>query len=209
MPERDLNGRRATGATGLAAALLFAAGSALWAFDQPQAGAPPAEVLAFYESASGRIVAGGSLSLLSIALFVFFAAGVRELLRERGGGDALPTAAYGGVLLAMAAGLGAETINMAGALRAGQGELTPDLAQALFEVSYVLGYNAAGVGLGIFLLAIGAAALRARALLPAWLAVVFLIAGVAFLTPLSQVLLGPAVLLLAGASLQLLRAPGD
>jgi hypothetical protein len=102
-------------------------------------------------------------------------------------------------------GLGAETINMEGALRAYDGQLTPGLARALFEISYVLGYNGAGVGIGIFVLAIAVVALRARALLPRWLAFFLLVAGVAFITPLSRFLVGPSILLLAAGSVQLLR----
>lgn len=105
----------------------------------------------------------------------------------------------------MAAGLAAETINMVGALRAQDGQLTPELARAVFEISYVFGYNAAGVGVGILLLAIAAVALRAHALLPRWLARILLIAGVAFITPLSRFLLAPSILLLAGGSMALLR----
>jgi hypothetical protein len=105
-------------------------------------------------------------------------------------------------------GLGAETINMAAALRAGDGELTGPLAQALFDTSYVLGYNAAGVGLGLLALATGAAALRARALLPRWLAVVGLVLGAALLTPLSQYVLGPSFLFLLVLGVLLLRGSG-
>ncbi len=206
MSDQRLATRRLTGLTGLAVAVLFGGGSALWAFDQPDAGAPAGEVLAFYGDTSGWIVAGASLSLLAIALFVFFASGVRAILREHEGDDLLATAAFGGALLAVAAGLGAETINMVGALRAEDGQLTPQLGQALFEISYVLGYNGAGVGIGILVLAIAAVALRARALMPRWLALLLLVAGVAFLTPLCRYLLGPSVLLLAVASAKLLKA---
>lgn len=205
MPGRELDRRRATGLAGLGAALLFAAGNALWAFDQPDGGAPGAEVVAFYESASDRILVGGSLSLVSIALFVFFASGMRELLREREPHGLLPGAALGGALLAMAMGIGAETINMAAASRAADGELTRDLGLALFDVSYALGYAGAGVGLGIFLLATGAVALRSRALMPGWLGVATVLVGVAFLTPLSRWLLGPAVVVLAVVSVGLSR----
>ena len=81
----------------------------------------------------------------------------------------------------------------------------------MFEISYVLGYNAAGVGLGILLLATAGVALRARALLPRWLALLLLVVGLVCLTPLSRFLLGPAVLLLAVLSALFLRtpAPGD
>jgi hypothetical protein len=188
-------------------AVLFGGGSALWAFDQPDAGAPAAEIVAFYTDTSAEIIVGASLSLLAIALFVLFASGVRAILREHEGDDLLATAAFGGALLAMAAGLGAETINMVGALRAEDGTLTPELGRSLFEISYILGFNAAGAGIGILLLAIAAVALRARAAMPRWLALLVLPVGLAFLTPLSRFLLTPAVLALAVASVLLIRGP--
>jgi hypothetical protein len=188
-------------------AVLFGGGSALWSFEQPDAGAPAREIVAFYADNSAEIIAGASLSLLAIALFVLFASGVRAILREHEGDDLLATAAFGGALLAMAAGLGAETINMVGALRADDGSLTPQLARSLFEISYVLGYNGAGVGIGTLLLAIAAVALRARALLPRWLALLLLVVGLVFITPLCRFLLGPSVLLLAIVSALLLRHP--
>lgn len=214
MPDQRLATRRITGLAGLGVVVLFGVGNALWAFEQPDAGAPAREIVAFYTNTSTEIVIGGSLSLVAIALFVLFASGVRVLLRDHEDDDLLATTAFGGALLAMAAGLGAETINMVGALRADGGELTRELGQALFEVSYVLGYNGAGVGIGIFALAIAAVALRSRALLPRWLALLLLVVGVAFLTPLSRFLLGPSILLLAVVSANLLRssasdAPSD
>ncbi len=131
--------RRMTGAVGLAVAVLFAAGNALWALDQPEAGASAHQIVSFYTSTSSRIIAGASISLLAGALLVFFASGVRALLRDHAPDDLLPSAAFGGLLLVVATGLGAETINMAGALRAEHGQLTPELSRALFETSYVLG----------------------------------------------------------------------
>ncbi len=96
---------------------------------------------------------------------------------------------------------------MVGALRAHDGQLTPELARALFEISYVLGYDGAGVGAGILMLAVAVVALRAGALLPRSLALLLLVAGVAFITPLSRFLLAPSILLLAAGSVGLLRAP--
>jgi hypothetical protein len=187
---------RWAGLSGVGAAVLFAAANALWAFEQPGRGASGPELLDFYDDLSGRIVAGALLSLISIAMFVVFASALRSVLIELERDELLANIAFGGALLGMAAGVGAETINMAAALRAGDGELTEPLAQALFDISYVLGYNAAGIGIGLLTLATGVAALRARALLPRWLAVVGLALGVALLTPLSQYVLGPSFLLL-------------
>lgn len=202
--------RRMTGLAGLATAILFGAGSALWALDQPKAGASAPEILAFYEDNAMNIIIGGSLSLVSIGLFVFFVSGVRSILRAHDGEDLFPTAAFGGGLMLLAAGLGAETINLAAALRADAGDLSADLARTLFEVSYVLGYNGAGVGIGVFLGATAAVALRTGALMPAPVASVSLVLALAFCTPLSVFLLAPAVLAVAISSVMLLRpSPGD
>jgi hypothetical protein len=207
MSNRRLATRRATGLAGLGAAILFGVGSALWAFDQPSAGASAREVVAFYADTSTGIAVGGSLSLFAVALFVFFASGARAILREHEGEDLFSTAAFGGAIVLVVAGLGAETINMVGAFRADDGQLSPQLGRALFEISYILGYNAAGVGIGIFVLAVAAVALRSKALMPSWLALFLLVAGLAFITPLSRYLLGPAVFLFAVVSANLLRAP--
>lgn len=204
--QHDSSLRRRTGLAGLGVAILFGGGSAMWAFEQPDAGAPAREIVAFYTDTSTGVIAGASVSFLAIALFVVFANGLRSILREHEGDDFFATAAFGGALLAVAVGLGAETINMVGALRADDGTLTPQLAQALFEISYVLGYNAAGVGIGIVILGIAAVALRSKSLMPSWLAVLLLIVGLAFLTPLSIVLIGPAVVALAIASVWLIGA---
>jgi hypothetical protein len=199
---------RWAGAGAVATALLFGAANALWALQQPARGASGAELVRFYGDLSTQIVIGGLLSLVSIALFVIFASAFRSVLIGLEGDELLANVAYGGALLGGAAGIGAETINMAAALRAGDGELSMTVAQALFDTSYVLGYNAAGIGIGLVALATGAVALRARALLPRWLAVVAVILGIGLLTPLSRYLLGPAFLLLLVIGVLVLRGFG-
>jgi Domain of unknown function (DUF4386) len=171
---------------GIATAVLFGAGNAIWALDMPDGGAPVAEVVGFYRDTADRIVAGGSLSVVALAAFVWFAAAMRQLLADSGGDPVLGTTAFGGAVVTTAAGLGAETINMSAALRARDGELSDALAQSLFEVSQALGSVASGAGVGLFALATGASALRSG-LLPRWLAAALAIAGLALLTPLSSI----------------------
>jgi hypothetical protein len=206
MDSGESNSLRWTALSGFGIALLFGGGNALWAFEMPEPGSGGAEIVEFYREASGRIIAGAGMSLLAIALLVLFASGLRRALSKVEGDDWLGTAAFGGALLGAAAGLGAETINMVGALRAADGELSESLGQAVFEISYVLGYNAAGVGVGVLVLATAAAALRSGALLPRWLALLMLAVGVALVTPLSQWVLGPSVLLLPVIGVRLLQA---
>jgi hypothetical protein len=199
--------QRYVGFAGIAAALLFGVGNALWAFDAPNPGAPSGEIVRFYSDTCGRIIAGASMSLIAIALFVFFASGVRRLLSELEGDDVLSTTAFGGAILGVAAGLGAETINMMAALRAQDGQLSNSLGQSAFEISQILGFNAAGVGIGVFAISTAAVSLRAGAILPRWLAYVTIVVGLALLTPLSRVVFGPAVLLLVAVASLMLRQP--
>lgn len=145
------------------------------------------------------------MSLVAGALLVFFAAGLRRILDEVEHDGILGMTAFGGGLLAVAAGLGAETLNMAGALRAENGRLSAELGRALFEISYMLGFDAAGVGVGILVVAAAAEALRSRRLLPRSLALAMIPFGLAFFTPLCRVLLLPALLLLLVASARLAR----
>ena len=167
------------------------------AWTWPRAGAPAAEIVDFYRDASDRIVAGASLSLLAIAAFLLFAAALRRVLTEAEGDDVLATTAFGGALLGLGAGLAAETINMVGALRARDGELSAALAQALHEISQILGSTAMGVGIGVFALATSAAALR-TGLIARWPSILTATLGISLLTPVSRV---PEV---SGASLVLI-----
>jgi hypothetical protein len=207
MHPRKPTSQRYAALSGIAVALLFAAGNALWTFDMPDPGAAAPEVVDFYRDTSDRIIAGASMSLVAVALFVFFASGLRRALTEAEGDDLLGTTAFGGALLGAAAGIGAETVNMVGALRADDDELSEPLAQALFEISQVLGFNGAGVGIGVLALATSAVALRTGAILPRWLAVITGILGISLLTPLSRVTFGLGVVLLAIIAIFLVRAP--
>jgi hypothetical protein len=190
--------------------VVFSAANAIWAFEQPDPGSSAPELIDFYTDLSSRIVVGGLGSLFSIAIFVVFASALRGILAELEGDELLANAAFGGTILGLAAGLGAESVNMAAALRAGDGELTEPLALALFDISYVFGSYASGIGFGVVMLAIGAVALRSGALLPRWLAVVAMVIGLAMVTPVAGYVLGeytvaPCFLLLAILGVLLLR----
>ncbi len=201
---------RWAGLSAISAFAVFAAANAIWAFEQPDPGSSAPELIEFYADASERIVAGGLASLFSVAIFLVFASALRSIIVEVEGDDLLANAAFGGMILGLAAGIGAESVNMAAALRAGDGELTEPLALTLFDVSYVFGSYATGIGFGVVMLAIGAAALRSHALLPRWLAIIAVLIGLAMVTPLFGYVLGeytvaPCFLLLAVLGVLLLR----
>lgn len=191
MDESNRRARAYAGVSGIAFVVLFGIGNALWAFEAPEPGAPAAEIVRFYGETSGEIVIGATLSLISIAAFGLFAAAVCKVLAQAEGDDVLATTAFGGALLALAAGLGAESINMVGALRAEEGELSGALAQAVFEISQVLGTAAAAVGIAVFGLATAAVALRTGLVMSRWLAIVVLLVGLSLLTPAGRLLEWP------------------
>ena len=202
---------RIAGISGITGAALFAVGSAIWGLDMPEDGTPVAEVVAWYEDVADRIVIGGSLSLLAVAAFLVFAGAMRRVLADAEGDDVLATTAFGGFLLAMTVGIGAEGINLVAGLRAQDDELGEGLAQALFEVSQILGGVLTAVGLGVFAVATAVVTLRSRLVLPRWLAVFTLVLGIVLLTPLAHVnwFAGAALTVLGGTigAALLLRAP--
>jgi hypothetical protein len=149
---------RWAGISALSAFIVFSAANAIWAFEQPAPGSSAAELIDFYTDLSTRIVVGGLASLFSIAIYVVFSSALRSILAELEEGELLANAAFGGMILGLAAGLGAESVNLAAALRADDGELTEPLALALFDISYVFGSYATGIGFGVATLAIGVAA---------------------------------------------------
>ncbi len=191
MSHRLPHARRTAGLSGLATALLFLGANAIWALDQPGRDATAPALLGFYDRLAGRIIVGALLSLVAMATLLVFAASLRALLAELEDDTVLADVAFGGALVAAAAGVGAETINMAAALQAQHATLTAPVAQALFDISYVLGYYAGGIGLGCW-----------RSPSPPWrcgmrrsprsLALVGIPLGVALLTPLSRYALAPS-----------------
>jgi hypothetical protein len=204
---------RWAGWSAIATVVLFIAANMLWANEQPPRGAPGPEVVDFYADISGRIVAGGLMSLTSIALSVVFASAVRSVVIELEGDEILANIVFGGTILGAAAGVGAEGINAAGAMRAEDGGLTEPLALAFFDISFVFGSYGGAIGYGLAALAIGVAALRAGALLPRWLAIGAVAIGAGMVTPLfgavlAEFAVGPAMLLLLVLGVLLLRGHG-
>jgi len=180
---------------GVAAATLFAIGNAIWAIGMPSAGARVSEILAFYQQRSTRIVVGGSLSLLALVLFLWFAAAVRQVLKARGSADFLTTVAFGGAVLTTTLGCAAESLNMAAAFRAGDEQLSADLAQVLFEVTQDFGSVQSGHGLALFAAGVAAASLRSGAL-ARWRCYLLLAAAIILLTPLGRLNVVPGILLI-------------
>ena len=200
--------------SGVVAVVLFGVGSAIWAIDQPPRDAGTEELISFYEGTSIEILVGGTMSIVSILFFVWFGSVLRERLVAAEGSrpTELPLVAFAGTLITAAVGLGAETINMAGAWSAEDGQLTEDSAQVYFDVSYAFGAPAAGIGIALVAVPTAVIALRTGRPIRPWTAWSAMLVGLAALTPAMwtpafAVVTGLALLLLAGLSIQLHRTP--
>jgi hypothetical protein len=172
--------------SGLAFVVLFAIANTLWAFGQPAIGADPGEIVDFYQGTSTRILIGGSLSLVSIALLAWFGSVLRSALAdaESDAPTGLPLTAFAGVLLVCAVGLGAETINMVGAVRAeDDGGLSSAAAQIYLDVSSAFGYWAAGAAFSVAIASTALVAIRTGRILPAWAAWAALVLAAFLMTP--------------------------
>jgi hypothetical protein len=204
--------RRLAAISALIAAALFTVGSALWAFDMPDRGTPAEELLVFYEDGGDRIVIGASLSLLAIAVFLLTAAAFRRVLIDAEGDDVLATTAFAGALLGAFAGVVAEGVNMMGALRAQDGELSGELARSLFEIPQFMGSYGAALGFGVFALATAVVAWRSGRVVPRYAVILIAITGVILLSPLGHLPeVAGAGLILLGTTIgvQLLREPPE
>lgn len=201
--------------SGVMTVVLFGTGSAIWGFEQPPRDAGTGELISFYEGPSIEILIGGTMSIIAVLFFVWFGAVLRERLVAAEGSErtGLPLVAFAGTVITAAVGLGAETINMAGALSAEDGQLTADTAQIYFDVSYALGAPSAGVGIAMVAVPTALIALRTGRPIRSWAAWTALLVGLAaltpaMLTPAFGLLTLVALLLLAGLSIQLYRERG-
>ena len=182
--------------------MLFGVGSAIWALDMPEDGSAVIDVIDFYRDTADRIVVGGTAQPARLSPR---SCGSRPRLAvsspTREGNDVLATTAFAGGLLSMAAGIGAESINMAAALRAQDDELSDELAQSLFETSQGSSARRADCRRTRSARAghRGGRAPEAGLVLPRILAIAFVVLGVVLLSPLSHVnwVAGAALVLLA------------
>lgn len=170
--------------SGLAFAVLFGVGSGLWVFDQPARGADTQAVLTFFEGTSNAILIGGTLSLVSLVFLVWFGTVVRARLDgESADKSGLGLVAFAGTLLLGGVGLAAETINMAAALSAEDGQLNGDTAQVYFDLTYAFGAHAAGVAMALVALPVAVTSILTGRVVPRPVGWVVAALGVVMLTP--------------------------
>ncbi len=118
-----------------------------------------------------------------MAVFLLSAAAIRRVMIDAEGDDMLATTALGGAILGVALGTSAEGINMMGAIRAQDGELSEELAQSLFEIPQFFGSAGAALGFAVFSLAFAVVAWRSGRIVPRYAVVLIAIIGLVFAEP--------------------------
>jgi hypothetical protein len=168
--QRDL---RRAGRAGAAAVVLLAVGVALCSLaglDQPSM--PDASILARVQDGGRQAAAGIGVPVLAVgvALLLWFAAGLREVLDRLSGGDLLthvvvPAAALVGALM-----VAAVSLDVASALAGLADEFTPDpdTVRVLGMAAQVLGLT--GLVGGAVLVAASTRVARKAGVLPGWAA---------------------------------------
>lgn len=186
--------------------LVFAvAGNALQG-STPALHGDPAAVADFYTDNSTAIAVGMMLSLISIFFLGWFLAVLRHrlALAEGDGGWITPLAWGGGVATAtlLAAGF---ALNSAGALRARESGITPDVAAVFYDSGLVLVGLAGSIAMSILLAATAVIILRCGAL-PRWFGYVSAaLATLGLATPVAFVLSLLFPLWVAAAAILLMR----
>jgi hypothetical protein len=141
-------------------------------------------IAAYFEEDSGAILAGSFLFMLGSSVFIWFLGSLRARLRNaEGGAGRITSIVFGSGLVVSAMSLGFAAPQAAGALTAD--ETDPPLDPGAAQVFESLGdgfFIAAEAAVVVFFLAVGAAALRTRAL-PAWLGWASLVLGIAAIVP--------------------------
>jgi len=191
--------------SGLAFLVLAVAGNALQGSTPALHGDPDA-VADFYRDNSTAIAVGMMLSLISIFFLAWFLAALRHRLALAEGRDGWisPLAWGGGVATAslLAAGF---ALNSAGALRARESGITPDVAAVFYDSGLALVGLAGSIAMAILLAATALIVLRFGAL-PRWFGYVSAaLAALGLVTPVAFVLSLLFPLWVAAAAILLMR----
>ncbi|MDQ1696519.1 MAG: hypothetical protein QOJ03_1872 [Frankiaceae bacterium] len=165
--------------TGVLAIAVILIGVIVIGGNTPDTNDPATKILSFYKDHRDKEMGAAFITGIGGALFVFFSASMRALLSRPPARGRLAAAAFGGGIVTAAGILAASTIHLALADSGKHG--TADVAQALAYLDNS-DYLVFGFGLAAMVLPAGISIVRTR-VLPLWLGIVAIVAGVVSFTP--------------------------
>lgn len=180
--------RRTAPLGGLVFLVLAVAGNALQGATPPLHGNPD-EVADFYLDKATAIAVGMMLSLISVFFLAWFLAALREALSLAEGPDGwLSALAWGGGMATVALLAAGFSLNSAGALRARESGISPDVAAVFYDSGLALVGLASTVTMAVLLAATAVVILRTGAM-PRWFGwVTAVLAVLGLVTPVSFLL---------------------
>ena len=181
----DATARRLAPLTGVVFVALYVIASIIGLEGSPDFAGTPEEISTFFVDQQDEILISTVIASFSAPFFLWFAACLRSAIARAEGGTArLASTAYGASVAALALGIGGVFVTAMGALRVEeQGEISPELAAAYFDIGQILSFGALPAAIAAGLAATAIAALRYRAVLPVWLAYLTLVLAVVDLIP--------------------------
>ena len=133
--------------------------------EAPKVGDSTDDLISYYDGDRGTVLVSSLLFALALAFFLWFAAAIANLLRERGDGRVAATVIAGGTAFAtLQLTLTGRAARLAYSI-AGSGE--PGVTKALFDLQWMLDVFAA-LPAAVFVLASSVGLMRTRAT-PSWL----------------------------------------
>lgn len=151
--------------------------------DSPDWDAPGREILAYYGDKHDEVQAGAYLYAIAVAFLLWFLGSLRSfLLRAEAGTQRLTALAYGAGVATCALLWASNAPSLSAALRADDGQLTPDSALVMWDIGTFL-YVMALFACAVLLVATGLHALR-TGVLPRWLAWASFAIAVGLVTPI-------------------------
>ena len=181
----DATLRRLAPLTGIIFVALYVISTVVGLEGSPDFAGTPEEISSYYVDKQDEILIGTVIAAIATPFFLWFAGCLRSAIaRVEGGTARLASTAFGASVAALALGVGSVMVNAMGALRVDeQGEISPDVATAYFDIGQILGFAAVPAAIAAGLAATAVAALRYRAILPAWLAYLTLVLALVDVIP--------------------------
>jgi hypothetical protein len=194
----DTTLRRLAPLTGVIFVALYIVGNVLAMKGSPPFVGKPADIQAYYEGDSHRVMLGGLLTIVATPFWLLFLGNLRSAMgAAEGGAGRLTATAFGAGVAGAVASSAGMFLNTVAAIRAGQrGGIDPAVATTLFDATQVLVYSSTMALLSAFALCVGVAAIRYGAVIPKWLGWVFAVLAIPMVFPMISWAVLPLGLLL-------------
>jgi hypothetical protein len=181
----DANLRRLAPLSGVIFVALYVIATIIGMSDSPDFAGTSQEITEYYVDKKDEILVSTVIAAIATPFYIWFLGCLRSAIaRVEGGTTRLASTAFGAGIAAGAAGVGGVMVNAMGALRVDeQDAIAPATATAYYDIGQILAFAATPALIAAGLAATAVAALRYRAILPAWLAYLTIVLAIIDVIP--------------------------